>query len=85
MKNDLDQKVDDLSRETCNREQLEKQLEGQATVYKELAEQLKQLPSAMSQELRKEDGVLVDILSAGNTTCSKYALFCVLLYFTDTI
>ncbi|PVH88744.1 hypothetical protein DL98DRAFT_648094 [Cadophora sp. DSE1049] len=71
LKNDLNQKIDDLSRETRNREQLEKQLEGQATVYRELVEQLKQLPSAMSQELRKEDGVLAEILGAGNTTCSK--------------
>ncbi|KAK0110607.1 hypothetical protein ONS96_002210 [Cadophora gregata f. sp. sojae] len=71
LKKDLDQKADDLLLETRNREQLEKQLECQATVHKELIDQLKQLPNAMSQELRKEDGVLAELLGSGNTTRSK--------------
>ncbi|KAL2068854.1 hypothetical protein VTL71DRAFT_15192 [Oculimacula yallundae] len=71
LQDDYNRKSHDLSCETRNKEQLQKQLESQNTVYQQLVEHLKQLPEAISEQLQKKDGILAGILSAGDGTQSR--------------
>ncbi|KAG4444454.1 hypothetical protein IFR05_000045 [Cadophora sp. M221] len=71
LKADVDRKAHNLACEARSKEQLEKQLEAQATFCRELVEQMKQLPSEISKQLQKEDGVLANIMNAENITTSK--------------
>lgn len=72
LKDDLEHRLIDLSLETHRKEQLEKQLETQTSTYKELVDQMNQLPGAMAEQLQSENGFLANILNAENATHAKW-------------
>lgn len=71
LKDDLEHGLVELSHETHRKEQLEKQLETQTSTYKELVEQMNQLPGVVAEQLQSETGFLANILNAENEIHAK--------------